>query len=278
MKRPVPDSPAHQSDAGIVFAMETEAHRFASFVRGRRSLRGAPSTGPALEFHEGILAGKRIAWVVGGAGCAAASRAAALLADGHRPRHLVSAGFAGGLDPALPRGALVVPSRVLREGEAELATLPVRCPGATSGGAIVTVDAVVTTVAAKRALAAATGAALVNMETWAVARVAAAAGIPCVSLRVVSDAAVDELPADIARLVAPQSALRRAGAALGAIGRKPAAATTLWRLWEHAVVDGRALAEALERVVAALPDGDTAACRLSGRRADGPAGRAAGRE
>jgi len=54
--------------------------------------------------------------------------------------------------------------------------------------------------------------------------------------------------------VIPQSAFRRAGAALAAIGRKPAAAGTLWRLWEHAVVDSRALAAALERLVAALPE------------------------
>ena len=60
--------------------------------------------------------------------------------------------------------------------------------------------------------------------------------------------------ADIARLVTPQSAFRRAGAALAAIGRKPAAAGTMWRLWENAVVDGRALAAALERLVAALPE------------------------
>jgi hypothetical protein len=28
----------------------------------------------------------------------------------------------------------------------------------------------------------------------------------------------------------------------------------MWRLWENAVVDGRALAAALERLVAALPE------------------------
>jgi len=73
-------------------------------------------------------------------------------------------------------------------------------------------------------------------------------------VRIVSDGAGDELPADLARLVTPQSAFRRAGAALAAIGRKPTAAGTMWRLWENAVVDGRALAAALERLVAALPE------------------------
>jgi adenosylhomocysteine nucleosidase len=119
---------------------------------------------------------------------------------------------------------------------------------------IVTVDSIVATTAAKRDLHAATGAAIVDMETHAVAAAAAAATVPCASVRIVSDGAGDELPADLARLVTPQSAFRRAGAALAAIGRKPAAAGTMWRLWENAVVDGRALAAALERLVAALPE------------------------
>lgn len=253
-----------------MFAIETEAQHFASIVRERRSFSTMPVAGRALEFHEGLLAGKRVAWVVGGAGVDAAARAAALLVEGHRPRRLASAGFAGGLDPALPRGALVAPATVLREGEGGLAMEPGVCPGAESTGAIVTVDAVVTTAAAKRALGERTGAAVVDMETWAVARAAAAAGIPCVSVRVVSDAAGDELPSDIARLVAPQSGLRRAGAALAAIGRKPAAAATLWRLWEQAVVDARVLALALERLVAALPGDAPPARSFKPRGTPGP--------
>lgn len=267
------DAAKVRCEAGFVFALETEAQHFASIVRDRRSLWSSAAAGRPLEFHEGLLAGKRIAWVVGGAGVAAAARAAAFLVDGHRPRRLGSAGFAGGLDPALRRGALVAPATVLREGEGTLAMERVTCPGAESAGGIVTVDAVVTTVAAKRALAERTGAAVVDMETWAVARAAASAGIPCVSIRVVSDAARDELPPDIARLVAPQSGLRRAGAALAAIGRKPAAAATLWRLWEQAVIDARELALALERLVAALPGEASDASGLSPRETPGPGGR-----
>jgi hypothetical protein len=71
------------------------------------------------------------------------------------------------------------------------------------------------------------------------------AEIPCASVRVVSDTADQELPAEVAALAAPQSAARRLGRALGAIGRRPRAAFDLWRVWEHAVVDGRTLATAL---------------------------------
>lgn len=234
-------------DAGVVFALATEADAFAARVADVETRTGA------LAFHDGLLGGRRVAWVVCGPGMAAAGRAAALLLDGHRPLHVISAGFAGGLDPALGRGAAVVAGRALRDRCTPLDLLAPACPGAVVGGDIVTVDAVVATAAAKRDLRAATGAAIVDMECRAVAERAAAAGVPCLSVRVVSDAAGDDLPPDILRLVTPQSPLRRAGAALALLGRRPAAASTLWRLWENAVVDGRTLAETLEATIGLLP-------------------------
>ncbi len=241
----------HRCAAGFVFALETEADPFAARVGNATALRG-----PGLSFHEGTIAGRRVSWVVSGAGSAAAGRAATLLLEGHAPAILVSAGFAGGLDPGLARGALVLAAGVVREGAPRLplARPAVLLPAAAGDAEIVTVDAIVATAAAKQALRGATGAAIVDMETHAVASAANVAKVPCASVRIVSDGAGDELPPDIARLVTPQSAFRRAGAALAAIGRKPAAAGTLWRLWENAVVDGRALATALERLVATLPE------------------------
>lgn len=241
--------PPQRCAAGFIFALEIEADPFAARVCDATTLRG-----PLLSFHEGTIAGRRVTWVVSGAGIVAAGRAATALLEGHSPALLVSAGFAGGLDPALARGAVVLATGTVRGGAPRfpLARLASLLPAASTDVDIVTVDSIVATIAAKRDLRAATGAAIVDMETHAVA--AAAAKIPCASVRIVSDAAGDELPADIARLVTPQSAFRRAGAALAAIGRKPTAAGTLWRLWEHAVVDGRTLAAALESLVAALPE------------------------
>jgi len=235
-----------------VFALDTEADRFAHGVTESTVLQGA-----GVEFHVGTFAGNRVAWVVSGMGFGPASRAATMLIDGHRPGLLVSAGFAGGLDPALPRGTLVLPARGLRIASPPIHFLPIAgtIRGAVPCDAIVTVDAVVATRTGKRALRETTGAAIVDMETHGVASAAATAGIPCLSVRVISDAADDELPADVARLVIPQSPLRRAGAALAAIGRQPATAATLWRLWENSVVDGRTLATALAEIVATcLPD------------------------
>ena len=228
----------HHCTAGIVFAVPIEAEAFSRAVTDAVALEAA-----GLTFHEGRIGGGRVAWCVAGVGREAARLAARLIVDGHRPRLLVSAGFAGGLDPGLARGAVVEPALV----RGELPTsepLPLVAPGQ-AGGAIVTVDLIVRTPTEKAALAAATGAAVVDMETLAVAEVARDAGLPCRAIRVISDAAGDELPPDVTRLITPQSAMRRAGAVIGMLGRRPRAALDLWQLWERAVVDGRTLSAAL---------------------------------
>jgi len=227
---------------GIVFAMPIEAQAFARLMTAAVETRAG-----GLVFCEGLVAGRRVAWCIGGVGATAASRAADRLVIGHRPLRLVAAGFSGGLAPHLRRGELVRPARVTAEGADDPIPLDVRdhAPAEVGGPTVVSVDRVVCTVAAKRDLAARTAADLVDMETHAVARVARSHGLPCLAVRVISDDSHKDLPADVATLAGPASTLRRLGAVVGAVGRRPAAAQDLWRLWAHAVIDGRTLAAAL---------------------------------
>lgn len=230
-------------EMGLVFAMPIEADAFACLGTNHTEI-----VADGMVFHEFTLAENRVAWCVAGVGRTRAGRAAKLLVDGHRPRSLVSAGFAGGLDPQLARGTLVRPTSVRGIDDSSAITL-----AGEGGPTIVTVDAVLHSAADKRALAAKTGAAMVDMETLAVATVAREAGLPCHGLRIISDAAGDELPRDIGRLIEPQSTARKAGAVLGMLGRRPRAALDLWNLWERAVVDGRTLAAALAELIASHP-------------------------
>lgn len=241
--------PRDTSAAGIVFAMPVEADAFAA--RGRDVVRMQAA---GLEFHEGTIVGRRVAWVVAGAGLARAERACRLLIDGHRPGLIVSAGFAGGLVAGIERGRVVAPSRAIRAEQGSIPLAVAAASGVANAGAIITIDHVAGTVDEKRTLAATTGAELVDMETWGVARAARESGLDCVGLRVVSDTASDELPRELAALVKPQSSLRRLGSALRAVGRRPGAAVDMWRLWEHAVVDARTLADAIERLIGRLPE------------------------
>jgi adenosylhomocysteine nucleosidase len=227
----------------VVFAVAVEADAFERLATGRVETRAND-----VVIHEGVVANVRVAWCIGGMGTQAAAHATRLLVAGHRPRLLVSAGFAGGLDPALARGAVVYPATSVADGEPRPIALAATAGPGTAPLTIITASGIVATPTAKRALADRSGAHLVDMETHAVASVAAEEGLPCASVRVISDTADDELPREIATLAKPQSTMRRLGAALGAVGRRPRAALDLWRLYEHAVVDAKSLAQALADV------------------------------
>lgn len=230
--------------AAIVFAVAIEADAFERLATDR-----VETIANGLTIHAGRVAGRRVAWSVAGVGEEPASRAALLLVDGHRPGLLVSAGFAGGLDPALPRGAVVRPARVIHAGSAAAVELAAGQQGVVA----CTTDRIVRSAGEKQDLRDRTAADVVDMETFAVAQVAADRMLPCAAVRVVSDTALEDLPREVAGLARPQSTLRRLGAAIGAVGRRPGAVIDLWNLWERAVIDGRTLAAALEQLCRTLP-------------------------
>jgi adenosylhomocysteine nucleosidase len=105
----------------------------------------------------------------------------------------------------LRAGAVVVPSQV-RAGDQIFAVDPTLAAllGGTDGTSVVGHPSIVVTVEAKRALWLSTGAAAVDMESGAVARVAQAHGLPFAVLRAICDPADRTLPP--AALVALNSA------------------------------------------------------------------------
>jgi len=107
---------------------------------------------------------------------------------------LLSFGLAGGLEPGLAAGSLVVPDVVIsRDGH-----FPTHPPLASAlgrvGGAVFSGGMVVATVSAKRMLHEQTGAACVDLESAAVAEAAARYAIPFAVLRAVCDPAGRSLP------------------------------------------------------------------------------------
>ncbi len=131
----------------------------------------------------------------------AAQAAAELIAGG--ADMLLSFGFAGGLDPALRPGDIIVgagvvgPDGNMRETDDALAQRVCTALDASqcswSAGLVASVDQVLATTAAKQALSASTGAIVVDMESHAVG----AAGLPFAILRVVVDPAERPLPASV---------------------------------------------------------------------------------
>src|SRR5690242_13414828 len=92
------------ADVGIIMALPIEAGYLIDSMTNVRKYAARPHT-----IVEGELAGKLVTLVLSGPGTAAARRGAELLLAGHRPRWMISAGFAGALDPALARNDLILP-------------------------------------------------------------------------------------------------------------------------------------------------------------------------
>lgn len=148
----------------------------------------------------GLTAEARIASGLGGpveagGGDAPGAEAAALRLIDQGVSALISFGLAGGLDPALRAGALLVPPVVLLDDDVWHAdpALMARLGGPTTG-ALYGGGQVVASAAAKAALHAGTGARAVDLESAAVARIATRHGLPFAVLRAVCDPAGRDLP------------------------------------------------------------------------------------
>ncbi len=112
---------------------------------------------------------------------------------------ILSFGIAGGLDPKLAPGGVILAGAVVAGGERWAADaawrdgLAARLPDAIVGD-LAGVDLPVMTRADKYALASATGALGVDMESHIAARLAAAHGLPFAALRVICDPAGRAIP------------------------------------------------------------------------------------
>ncbi|HET8995148.1 MAG TPA: hypothetical protein VFN42_00635 [Acetobacteraceae bacterium] len=130
-----------------------------------------------------------------GGGSAAGAEAAARSAIAQGASALVSFGLAGGLDPALDPGTLLVPGSVQAAGH-RLPTDPALSArlGGVTGHCLLGAAAIVAQADDKRRLFAETSAAAVDLESGAVAQVAAEHALPFAVLRAVCDPAWRSLP------------------------------------------------------------------------------------
>jgi adenosylhomocysteine nucleosidase len=169
---------------GVVAALAAEARAFDRSI-GRT---GAPEPAPAL-----IVSG------IGRTAAAATAHSLVTVPVGA----LMTFGVAGGLDPALKAGVVVLPSHVIsREGvrlptcaswRARLADA-LRSSHTVVGGTLLSSTQAIATTADKAVAFRDAGAVAVDMESVAVAEIAAAARLPFIAVRVIVDTAADALP------------------------------------------------------------------------------------
>lgn len=208
--------------------------------------------------HAGKLAGKEVVVVESGVGAKAAARATAEAIKFYQPRWVVSAGFAGGLDDRLRRGHMLMADEVANLSGERLPVgmkLDPQWLAATKGvhvGRLLTVGDIIRQPAERRRLAAEHGAIACDMETFGVAETCQQQGAQLLSVRIISDAASDELPPEIEHLLAQKTLAAQLGAAANAVLKRFSAAKDLWQLREDALKASDRLAKFLVGVVSQL--------------------------
>jgi adenosylhomocysteine nucleosidase len=210
------------NEVGIVAALAAESRVLGPATRRAHSL---------ASLADGTLLS------VSGMGRAAAGEGARRLVEAGA-RALVSFGLAGGLDPALVAGTLVLPSQVVSPDGRRFVTSPEWCATLRAAlaasqpvcaGTLLTCDTPIGCAADKARAFRDTGAAAVDMESLAVAEVASGRQLPFVAVRAIVDTADDALPAVVLEAAADGGALR-IGQLLGSLARTPADFPRLVRL------------------------------------------------
>lgn len=174
-------------------------------------------------------------------------------------RRVVSFGLAGGLDPNLKAGALVIGAAVadaserFEADEDLLAALRTRLPDAATG-VVAGVDTALTSVSGKAACRERFGAVAVDMESHLAARFAARHGLPFAALRAISDPAGAALPALVKVALRPDGRLAP-GAILTSLWHEPRQIAMLPGLAGDSRRAFAALADAWTRAASILAPG-----------------------
>lgn len=240
-------------DVGVVFALESESGGLEDLLKETGRWRGDGFTAIA-----GRLEDRLVVMVRSGAGLAAAAHATEALLDGHRPRWVISAGFAGALQPQLQRYDLVLPEAVIRPDGPRLELSPPShwlaqtAFGSIHQGLLVSVEHLASSPKEKRSLGEKYGALAVDMETFGVVEVCQRRAVPVVAVRIIIDQVDEQLPPEVRGLLKQKTAAARLGAALGALWHRPSSWKDLYRLKEQALLASDRLARFLAWAIAKL--------------------------
>ena len=197
----------------VLFALPEESQDLV------RALENRAPVGPVeLRAVQGTLGGRPILVAHTGVGRERAHDGIRRLCKEFQPQQIVSAGFAGGLNPRLAAGTLMFAENY-SNSELLCAARSV-LNDRVFVGRLATCDDVLETQQAKAEFAQQTEAAAVDMETAAVAAFCTETGVPLLAIRAISDTAADELPVPF-------------GVWFDASSQRPRPAALVWFLIRH---------------------------------------------
>jgi len=159
----------------------------------------------------------------------------------HAPRRVFTCGFAGGLNPALKTGEVLFQTN-------ETALVEKLTNAGAKPAQFVCSPYIATTVAEKDALRRTTGADAVEMESEVIHAVCRELGIPCATVRVISDTAREDLPLDFNALSNADLGLNYIKLAL-AVAKSPGKIPALLRLQKSCALAAKRLADVLGKVI-----------------------------
>ena len=197
----------------------------------------------AAPFHKIAAQRPGVFTVIVGIGRQNAEKSVRSFLASNSPELVLTCGFAGGLNPDLKLGDVVF----------ELSTLNIQlstrllAAGAKSAK-IFCADRIATTVAEKKALRAETGADAVEMESAAIHAVCAERGIPCVTVRVISDTADEDLQLDFNALAKADKSIDF-GKLFLAIAKSPGKIGALMALQKKTRLAAERLAAVLSKIL-----------------------------
>jgi adenosylhomocysteine nucleosidase len=187
------------------------------------------------------LCGENVPVFFAGIGRANAEKAAREYLAGCSPELLLTCGFAGGLDPELKIGDVIF------ETENE----PV-CAKLIAAGAkpvkIFCADRIAVTTREKKQLREQTGADAAEMESAAVQAVCRERGIPCATVRVISDTANEDLPLDFNQFLTPEKKLEMSKLMM-AVASKPWKMGAMMDLQKKTKLAAQRLGEVLKKII-----------------------------
>jgi nucleoside phosphorylase len=188
----------------FIFALETESAPWRAHHAFRRVTEGGQIV------HDAQIGKSQVRVATSGVR-APRIRELAPVAFAGRPDVVVAAGLAGALGPRYVAGDIIVPRNIraavsgpIISGDERLVSVASRC-GAIVADSLLSVDHVVGRAEEKQRLA--DHADLVDMESYVVLSEAARCGIPGLAIRVIGDAADEDLPLDFTRGVRPDGGL-----------------------------------------------------------------------
>jgi adenosylhomocysteine nucleosidase len=225
----------------------------------RRLMDGTP-------FYQGLLEGRKVTVVEGGMGTAAAARAARQLISTDRPSILLSAGFCGAIRPGAQVADLILCKKLFTDNEnglhevtlpgSELTTARLSAELQHRGlrtwqGSFITTGRIVTKSACAETLPENLPTPVLEMESAAVALAAAAAGIPFLGIRAISDDAAEELGFSLDELTDDQLRISVPRVLFTCL-KKPRIIPQLARLAANSGRAGKSLGTALQQILPML--------------------------